>query len=245
MMTPPIRCAQFGLVNSYLVPEDDGFTLLDAGLPGLERFVLSTVKRSGRPLRRIALTHAHDDHIGAVDALKAALPDLEVLVGENDAALLAERGCKAPPTRLLKAGDRVGSLTVIDTPGHSPGHVAYLDERDGTLYAGDTFVNVPGLHVASVLSALFPLPTLGTHDLGQTVLSARALLDVPARFLALGHGRIVADPLPAMRRAVEEAELGREPSLLTRRIAGLVGRMTGMTTGGAVGAQQVVAAHRK
>ncbi|PNY83130.1 hypothetical protein CVO96_15860 [Deinococcus koreensis] len=232
-------------MNSYLIPEDDGFTLIDAGLPGLERFVVSTIRQSGRPLRRIALTHAHDDHIGAVDALKAALPGLEVLVGEGDVALLAERGSKTAPDRLLRAGDRVGSLSVIETPGHSPGHVAYLDERDGTLYAGDTFVNVPGLHVASVLNALFPLPTLGTHDPAQTTRSARALLDVPARFLAPGHGPIIPDPLPAMRRAVEEAEAGREPSALTRRVSALVGRLTGMTTGGAVGAKQIVTASRK
>lgn len=89
---------------------------------------------------------------------------------------------------------------MIDTPGHSAGHVASLDERDGTLYAGDTFVNVPDLHVASVLSALFPLPTLGTADPDQTVSSAHALLDIPARFLALGHGRVVADPHPPGER---------------------------------------------
>lgn len=245
MTHSPLRLTQFGLINSYLVPEPDGFTLIDAGLPGLQRRVLAAVRRSGRPLRRVALTHAHDDHIGVVDALKAALPELEVLVGEHDEALLTERGCTTAPTRLLRAGDRVGSLSVLDTPGHSPGHLAYLDERDGALYAGDTFVNVPGLHVASVLSALFPLPTLGTHDPAQTTRSARALLDVPARFLAVGHGRIIPEPLPAMRRAVEQAEAGREPSAMTRRVAAVVGRLTGMTTGGAVGAKQIVTSHSR
>ncbi|GHF29922.1 glyoxylase-like metal-dependent hydrolase (beta-lactamase superfamily II) [Deinococcus metalli] len=241
MSRPPIRVTQFGLINTYLVPEADGVTLIDAGLPGLERRVQRAVRALGRPLTRVALTHAHDDHIGAVDALMAARPGLELLVGENDAALLAERGCRAAPTRLLRAGDRIGSLTVIDTPGHSPGHVAFLDDRDGTLYAGDTFVSVPSLHVASVLSAVFPLPTLGTHDPAQTTRSARALLDVPARFLAVGHGRVLADPLPAMRRAVEHAESGEEPSALTRRIAGTVARMTGMGSAAAVAGKNGVA----
>lgn len=203
---PPLRRAQFGLVNSYLVPEEDGWTLIDAGLPGLERHVLSVLRRTGLALRRVALTHAHSDHIGSVDALQAALPELEVLVGVNDVALLAENKVKATPHRRLRGGDRVGSLRVIDTPGHSPGHLAFFDERDGTLYAGDTFVNLPGLRVASVPNLLFPFPTQATHDRAQTTHSARLLLDVPAKFLAVGHGRIVADPPRAMRRAVERAE---------------------------------------
>ena len=47
MTRPPLRLSQFGLINTYLVPEDDGFTLIDAGLPGLERRVLATVRRTG------------------------------------------------------------------------------------------------------------------------------------------------------------------------------------------------------
>ncbi|WP_221089786.1 MBL fold metallo-hydrolase [Deinococcus aquaedulcis] len=234
---PPIRLAQFGLVNTYLVPESDGLTLIDAGLPGLERRLPPLIARLGRPLRRVAITHAHADHVGSLDALVAAHPGLEVLLGEHDAPGLAALGVQSAPTRLLRAGDRVRSLVVLDTPGHSPGHVAYLDERDGTLYSGDTFVNVPGLHVASVLSAVFPLPTLGTHDPAGTTASARALLAVPARFLATGHGPVVRDPGPAMRRAVAQAEEGRAPSRLTAQVAAFVGRLTGMTTGGAVAAK--------
>jgi glyoxylase-like metal-dependent hydrolase (beta-lactamase superfamily II) len=228
MTRPPLRLTQFGLVNAYIVPEHDGLTLIDAGLPGLERRVWGAVRRLDRPLTRIALTHAHDDHIGAVDALLRAQPDIELLVGEGDVALLAERGCRATPTRRLRGGDRIGSLSVIDTPGHSPGHVAFLDGRDGTLYAGDTFVNVPGLHVASVLNAWFPLPTLGTHDPAQTTHSARTLLDTPVRWLAVGHGRPVGSPLPAMRRAVQDAEAGHEPSAAARTVARAVARLAGM-----------------
>ena len=38
-----------------------------------------------------------------------------------------------------------GSLRVIDTPGHIPGHMSFLDERDGTLYAGDALTAIHGL----------------------------------------------------------------------------------------------------
>lgn len=158
MTRPPIRLAQFGLINAYLVPERDGLTLIDAGVRGMDRRVNRAARQLGLPLRRVALTHTHSDHVGAIDTLMQHWPDAELLVGAADTANLAELGVRTAPTRLLRDGDRVGSLTVIDTPGHSPGHVAYLDERDGTLYSGDTFVNVPRLRVASVLHAAFPCP---------------------------------------------------------------------------------------
>ncbi len=213
MNQPPLRQTQFGLVNTYLVAEADGFTLIDAGLPGLQTRILAVMGRTGRPLKRLALTHAHADHIGSVDALKKALPDLELLVGANDAELLAQNGAKTAPDTLLRGGDSVVSLRVLDTPGLSAWHLAFFDERDGTLYAGDTFVNLPRLRVASVPNMIFPFPTLATHSPAQTVESARLLLNIPAKFLALGHGRIVAEPLKAMRRAVEvgQAKLLERP----------------------------------
>ena len=36
-------------------------------------------------------------------------------------------------------GDRAGSLEVVASPGHSPGHVSYLDTRDRTQIAGDVY----------------------------------------------------------------------------------------------------------
>ena len=228
MSQAPIRHAQFGVINSYLVPEEDGVTLIDAGVPGLERHILAVVRRTGRSLRRVALTHIHPDHIGSLNALKQAVPDLEILVGENDAEGLARNGVTTTRARLLRGGDRVGSLRVLDTPGHSPGHLAVFDERDGTLYAGDTFVNIPSLRVASIVNALFPLPSIGTEDLAQTVRSARLLLDIPARFLALGHGRVLTNPLPAMRLAVERAEKNAPPHPLALRVAATVSRLSGI-----------------
>ncbi|MFK7601785.1 MBL fold metallo-hydrolase [Deinococcus sp. SM5_A1] len=225
---PPLRHAQFGVINSYLVPEEDGFTLIDAGVPGLERHVLAVMKRTGRMLRRVVMTHTHPDHIGSVDALKKAFPDLEILVGAKDAEQMAHHGVRATPARLLRGGDSVGSLRVLDTPGHSPGHLVFFDERDGTLYAGDTFVGIPSLRVASVVNALFPLPSIGTEDLARTVRSARELLDVPARFLALGHGRVLRDPMPAMRRAVELAEKNTPPHPLILRLAATISRRAGI-----------------
>ena len=53
------RISRLGLVNEYLVPEDDGLTLIDTGLVGTSRLILARARALGMPIRRIALTHAH------------------------------------------------------------------------------------------------------------------------------------------------------------------------------------------
>src|SRR5688572_13926053 len=75
-------------VNCYLVREDDGFTLIDTGLPGSTRAILAAAQAHAGPIRRIALTHAHMDHVASLDALHAALPDAEVLISARDARFL-------------------------------------------------------------------------------------------------------------------------------------------------------------
>lgn len=52
-------------VNCYLVSEHDGFTLIDAGIPFSFKGIMSAASRLGKPIRRIVLTHAHEDHVGA------------------------------------------------------------------------------------------------------------------------------------------------------------------------------------
>src|SRR4051795_8597592 len=84
------RVCRLGFVNAYLVPEDDGLTLVDTMIPGSAKAILAAAEGLGAPIVRIALTHAHGDHIGALDELAAALPDAEVLISTRDARLLAK-----------------------------------------------------------------------------------------------------------------------------------------------------------
>ncbi|BDP42112.1 MBL fold metallo-hydrolase [Deinococcus aetherius] len=215
------QLTRFGLVNAYLVEETDGLTLVDTGVAGSAPAFLKAAQTLGQPIRRIVLTHAHVDHTGSLDALHAALPDVPVLLSARDARLLRGerqldpgepqvplRGGLQPsavPVEPLRDGDEVGSLRVVAAPGHTPGQIALLDTRDGTLIAGDSYHTVGGVTVVSERRWFFPFPAFATWHAPTAVTSARRLADLTPTRLAPGHGRVVENPLSAMRGALARA----------------------------------------
>jgi glyoxylase-like metal-dependent hydrolase (beta-lactamase superfamily II) len=213
------RITRFGFVNAYLVREDDGLTVVDTMLPGSAKAIINAAAGLGVPIKRIALTHAHGDHIGALDALAAALPGVEVLISARDARLLKKDrtmdpgeptdklrgsypGAKTAPTATFGDGDRVGSLEVVATPGHTPGHVAFLDRRDGTLLCGDVFTTISRVATTADRNWRFPLATIATWSKAIEVESARKLRALEPARLAPGHGPIAEAPLAAMDAAI-------------------------------------------
>jgi glyoxylase-like metal-dependent hydrolase (beta-lactamase superfamily II) len=213
------RVTRFGIVNAYLVEEDDGLTLIDTTLPRSEKAILAAAERLGRPIVRIALTHAHQDHIGSLDALHAALPDAEVLISARDARLLAKEktldpgeekgklrgaysGAETKPTRTIAPGDRIGSLEVIGAPGHTPGQLAFLDTRDRTLYCADAYSTLGGVATTAKANPKFPLPAMATWHKPTALDTARALRGLDPARLAPGHGKVVEAPGPAMDAAI-------------------------------------------
>ncbi len=109
------------------------------------------------------------------------------------------------PDRLLKPGDRIGSLEVVASPGHTPGHVAFIDVRDRSLIAGDAFQTRGGIAVSGVLRPLFPFPALATWSKQAALASAVALRGLQPSILAVGHGNALRDPAAAMDGAIETA----------------------------------------
>jgi glyoxylase-like metal-dependent hydrolase (beta-lactamase superfamily II) len=102
-------------------------------------------------------------------------------------------------------GDRVGSLQAISSPGHTPGHMAYLDVRDGSLIAGDAFTTQMGMIAAGVFKFYFPFPALFSWNRVVAANSASKLRNLKPTRIAVGHGKTVESPLAAMDRAVELA----------------------------------------
>jgi glyoxylase-like metal-dependent hydrolase (beta-lactamase superfamily II) len=213
-----IQLTRYGFVNAYLVREDDGFTLVDTTMPRTGTALIAAAQAAGAPIRRVALTHGHGDHVGSVDELKTALGDgVQVLMPELDARIHAGEKVvegkltgswptlKTTPDVRLAAGDRVGSLEVIPSPGHSPGHVAFLDTRDRTLIAGDVFTAFGQVAVSNHFYLRFPLAAMATFDKAQDLRSAQALRALDPALLVVGHGPAVTAPGAAMDAAIARA----------------------------------------
>jgi glyoxylase-like metal-dependent hydrolase (beta-lactamase superfamily II) len=136
-----------------------------------------------KDLRHLALTHIHLDHAGAAGDLIRMCPDLTVYVHVDGAPHLADptrlvastrrtfgdaydelygevKPVPADRIRVWRPGEtgNVGgdatSLRAIPTPGHIGHHLAFLDERDGTVYAGDAL----GIRLAPDAPPIAPTP---------------------------------------------------------------------------------------
>ncbi|GKZ15917.1 MBL fold metallo-hydrolase [Haladaptatus sp. T7] len=187
--------------NAFLV--DDGeVTLVDAGLPrfGLRR-ELREAGYDAADIDRVLLTHYDIDHVGGLRDLPAL--DAPVFVGERDADLLAGR--YDPPlfhhkgafhrfarrlvsipsrfdVRPVGHGARIGEFTAYHTPGHNPGHTAYVHDGLGVGFLGDLVWERDG--------TLTPPEWWDSYDTGEIRRSIRAFAGSipPLDLLCMGHG---------------------------------------------------------
>jgi glyoxylase-like metal-dependent hydrolase (beta-lactamase superfamily II) len=211
-------------MNCYLVLEEDGLTLVDSTMSSPAEDVSRVASELGSSLRRVALTHAHGDHVGGVSGVRNRFPGIVVSMAEREAPLLEGDLTLAPdepqapvkgffrkvdwkPDQLLKPGDRVGSLEVVVAPGHTPGQIAFFDIRDRSLIAGDAYQTRGGIAVSGVIRPLFPFPAMATWHKPTALVTARALRELEPARLAVGHGDVLEDPAAAMDAAIETARV--------------------------------------
>ena len=136
--------------NCYVVscPETGDAVVIDPGDDA--EAVLAEIGKRGVTVKAILATHGHFDHIGANGPVSEATgapvmiheADLPLLRAGGGAALFGLRFPRSPePGALLADGDVIGvgtsNLTVISTPGHTPGHVCFLERDLGILFSGD------------------------------------------------------------------------------------------------------------
>lgn len=171
--------------NTYVLWQPGSRTALVID-PGLEPdLILDFLRDQQLTVAAILNTHGHADHIGGNAAMKDAFPEAPLLIGVNDAPLLTDADANlsapfgmpitSPPAdRLLKEGDVVEHagivLEVLDVPGHSPGHIVFLQRAQPVrVFGGDVLFrdgvgrfDFPGsdgrLLFAGIRNKLFPLP---------------------------------------------------------------------------------------
>jgi hydroxyacylglutathione hydrolase len=191
-------------INVYLV----GDVLIDAATRQGERRIVRQIK--GHTVTAHALTHAHPDHQGASHAICERL-QIPLWCGREDVSAmenpggvknsqapgwlnrLQERWWTGPPhpvARALQEGDEVAGFTVLETPGHSRGHVAYWRERDRTLILGDVLNN---MNVMTGIPGLHEPPTIFTPDPALNRESARRLAALEPALVCFGHGAPLRD----------------------------------------------------
>lgn len=217
-----VQLTRFRFVNAFLVREEDGFTLIDTMVKGSDKALSAAATEAGDQIRRIVITHAHNDHYGSLTALAESLPDAELIASTRDARLMS--GDKTPEPseadgklrvgfpdlgisfdRLVDEGDRVGSLEVVAAPGHSPGQIALVDTRDRGLIAADAYANLGGLATTARPYWRFPLPGFVTWHRPTALESAKKLRGLDPTWLAMGHGGPVKDPVPQMEEAISRS----------------------------------------
>lgn len=212
----------FGIFNAFLVRETDGFTLVDTMVKGNAERIVKCARLFKLPIVRIAITHAHSDHVGSLEALASKLPKARRLISGRDVRFLAgERRLDQNepqkelhgnfqtvriPMESFEEGDMIGSLRVVATPGHTPGHVCFVDVRDNTLLAGDAYSTLNGVATSARTYVWFPPPGLYTWDRDLAQQSAKKLLALNPSLLLAGHGNPVSNPVQKMAIAVGESE---------------------------------------
>lgn len=205
--------------QAYLWDDGDSRTLIDTGLPGFG----PDIATAAPGIDRIVLTHGHIDHYGSAADLRERC-GAAVLAGAGDAAAIRGDEPIAPPDLLdwerplwedvsaplqqiefpatpvdveLHGGEELdfgGGAQVVAIPGHTEGSVAVHLPRYGVLFAGDTVANV-----GELMLGVF------NQDRTRTIASLRALAELDADTVCVGHGDPIVGGAAPRLRAVARA----------------------------------------
>jgi glyoxylase-like metal-dependent hydrolase (beta-lactamase superfamily II) len=169
-----------GFVSAYILARAGEAAIVDTGTAGSEVDIAAALERIGLgwdAVGHVIVTHRHSDHVGGLGpVLQALRPEAIGYAGAEDIPVIP-----APESLVAVAdGDDVFGLTIIATPGHTPGHVSVLDEVGGILVAGDAL----GTNGGKVSG---PNPEF-TPDMPTALESVAKLGTFQFETLLVGHG---------------------------------------------------------
>ena len=192
-------------INCYVIDN----VIIDSGIRSSSSKILKSIKNI--KIDAHALTHAHADHQGSSHEIceKLNIPlwtseweknnaESGIVTNEypNKNHLIAKfqqrfwSGSGHPVSRILKEGNQVGSFTVIETPGHSKGHISFFRESDGVLIVGDTLVN---MNLVTTIVGLNQPPNLFTTNRKENIESIVKIYNLKPKILCFGHGPVLYD----------------------------------------------------
>lgn len=209
-----------GIANAYIIGYAREWVLVDAGTPGNADTILKATTEHmgvGSAPKAIVLTHGHFDHAGSARDLAAhwgvkihvhhrekpfvngasKYPPADPTVGGFMAQVIRfipNVGMDLQPWLRELSGSQLPWLQewqVIETPGHTAGHISLFRESDGTLLAGDALTTMnPDSMIGAITQAkqVCRPPAYYTPDWEQARASAQKLAALNPRVLAAGHG---------------------------------------------------------
>jgi glyoxylase-like metal-dependent hydrolase (beta-lactamase superfamily II) len=200
-------------VNLYLILEADGLTLIDAGLaksgPKVALEAIQKLGREPKDLKRILFTHSDPDHTGGAAELKQ-ISGSSLQASPHEASMMAQGQPGRPANNAfvrlmvglmmpritpqaadvtLEDGQEtpvLGGLRVINTPGHTPGHVSFYSSSQKILFAGDSMRSANG----KLNFGVGPF----TWDLETGIESVRQQAKLKVDLVCCGHGPVVRGP---------------------------------------------------
>ena len=141
------------MTNVYTVYNEESKEAFIVDPSASSKVLIGQLEKRGLKLKAILLTHAHFDHIGAVNDLKSYCPEAKVYVGEIDEEMLSDprlnlsEAFEGNPV-IVRADKTVRDNEVISilgmdikcihTPGHTSGSISYYAEDIKTVFSGDT-----------------------------------------------------------------------------------------------------------